>query len=133
NDLLKAQLQQSNIELSLLDAKNNLKMTFINMNLMLGLPEDTEIIPDSSGFTNPKDAGSVLEWEQSALKNRKDVASLTLREKATNSAIKSTKGEFYPGIALTGGYIVADIPNLLTITNAFNVGIGLQYNVSSLW
>ena len=36
NDLLKAQLQTSNIELSLLDAENNLKIANINMNLMIG-------------------------------------------------------------------------------------------------
>lgn len=133
NDLLKAQLQQSNIELSLLDAENNLKITDINMDLMLGLPEDTELIPDSTGFQLPGDAGSAIQWEQNALQNRKDMASLSFREKAATSAIKSTKGEYYPGIALTGGYIAADIPNLLTITNAVNIGLGLQYNLGAIW
>ena len=33
NDLLKAQLQASNIELSLVDAENNAKLSNINMNL----------------------------------------------------------------------------------------------------
>ncbi len=36
-------------------------------------------------------------------------------------------------IALTGGYVAADIPNFLTLYNAVNVGVGLQYNLSSLW
>jgi outer membrane protein len=133
NDLLKAQLQQSNIELSLLDAENNLKITDINMDLMLGLPEDTEPLPDSAGFQLPADAGSALHWEQAAIENRKDMAALALREKASISAIKSTKGEYYPGIALTGGYIAADVPNLFTITDALNIGIGLQYNLGALW
>ena len=49
NDLLKAQLQQSNVELSLLDAENNWKLANINMNLMLGLPDNTELnIKDSN-------------------------------------------------------------------------------------
>jgi outer membrane protein len=133
NDLLKAELQQSNIELSLLDAENNYKITCINMDLMLGLPEDVNLLADSIGFQNLPDAGSITQWEQSALLNRKDIASLSLHEKALNSSMKSIKGEYYPGIALTGGYIAADIPNLLTITNAFNIGIGLQYNIGSLW
>jgi hypothetical protein len=34
---------------------------------------------------------------------------------------------------LTGGYIAADIPNFITITNAVTFGVGLSYNVSSLW
>jgi outer membrane protein len=133
NDLLKAQLQQSNIELSLLDAENNYNITCVNMALMLGLPEGTELIPDTSGFQPPADAGSLVQWEQRAFQNRKDLSSLSYREKAATSNIKSIKGEYYPGIALTGGYIAADIPNLLTITNALNVGIGLQYNLGALW
>ena len=133
NDLLKAQLQQSNIELSLLDAENNLKLTVINMDLMLGVPEDTQLIPDSSGLQNTTDAGSVIQWEQTALQNRKDMSSLTFREKAASSSIQSIKGEYYPGIALTGGYIAADVPNLLTITNALNIGVGLQYNLGAIW
>ena len=40
NDLLKVQLQEDNVELSLLDAENNWKITNINMNLLLGLPEN---------------------------------------------------------------------------------------------
>ncbi len=133
NDLLKAQLQQSNVELSLLDAENNLKITTINMDLMLGLPEDTELLPDSTGLQNAPDAGSVASWEQSAFQNRKDMAALSVREKAATSNVKSIKGEYYPGIALTGGYIAADVPNLLTLTNALNIGVGLQYNFGSLW
>ena len=132
NDLLKAQLQQSNIELSLLDAQNNLRLTVINMDLLIGLPEETDLVPDNNIAALP-DAGIVINWEQSALQNRKDVASLSFREKAANSSILATKGEYYPSIALTGGYIAADIPNVLTLTNALNIGIGLQYNIGSLW
>ncbi len=133
NDLLKAQLQQANIELSLLEAKNNLKITNVNMDLLLGLPEDTELIPDNAELGLPGEIVSLVSWEQTALQNRKDIASLTWKEKAANSAIKSVKGEYYPGLALTGGYVAANIPNLLTVTNALNIGIGLQYNLGSLW
>ena len=45
NDLLKAQLQSSNIELSVLDAESNRKIATVNMNLMLGLPEQTKLLP----------------------------------------------------------------------------------------
>jgi len=132
NDLLKAQLQQSNIELSLLDAQNNLKITTMNMALMLGLPEGTELTPDTA-FMHLADAGKIVEWEQTALQNRKDIASLSYREKAASTAIKSAKGDYYPGLALTGGYVAADIPDLLTVTNAINVGVGLQYNFATFW
>jgi outer membrane protein len=133
NDVLKAQLQESNIELTLLDAQNNYKMACVNMDLMLGLPESTEFLPDTSLFQNNQDAGTVLGWEQAAFLNRKDLNALSFREKAAVSSIKSTKGEYYPGIALTGGYVAMDIPNLLTVYNALNIGVGLQYNFGALW
>jgi outer membrane protein len=133
NDLLKAQLQQSNIELTLLEAQNQLKLTYVAMDLLLGLPEETEIIPDTARSYDVPDAGAITQWEQTALQNRKDLTSLSVKEKAANASIKSVKGEYYPGIALTGGYIAADIPNLLTVTNALNIGIGLQYNLGALW
>lgn len=133
NDLLKAQLQQSNVELTLLEAMNNYKIMCVNMDLLLGLPEDTELNPDNGGMGMPDDAGTISTWEQAALQNRKDLASLTWRLKSAESSIKSVKGEYYPGIALTGGYVAADIPNLLTVTNALNAGIGLQYNLGALW
>lgn len=132
NDLLKAQLQESNTELSLLEAENDLQTTYVSMDIMLGLPENTELIPDTSGF-HIEDAGSLIQWEQTALTNRKDISALTFREKAANMSIKSTKGEYYPSIALTGGYIAADIPNLLTVDNALDVGVGLSYNFGALW
>ncbi len=133
NDLLKAQLQQSNVELALLDAENNFKIATINMNLTVGLPEDTELTPDSTSLMSSTDPGSVVQWEQTALQNRKDISALTFRERASTTAIRSVKGEYYPGLALTGGYIAADVPNVLVLTNALNIGVGVQYNIGSIW
>lgn len=133
NDLLKVELQQSNVELSLLDAENNFKITYINMDLMLGLPEGTELIADSNSFQNLDDAGIISTWEESAFQNRKDMAALSSRGKAANMGIKAAKGEYFPALALSGGYVALDVPNLLTVTNALDGGIGLQYSFSSLW
>jgi outer membrane protein len=133
NDLLKAELQSSNTESSLLDAENNWQLANFNMNLMLGLPEKTELIPDSSSIEQTFNLASVDEYVQLAIKNRQDLASLALRKKAAESAVKATKGEYYPNLSLTGGYIAADVPNLLTVSNAVNIGVGVSYNIASFW
>lgn len=134
NDLLKAQLQESNIELSLLDAENNVRIATVNMDLMLGLPETTLLMPDNSAFsTVDEDPKTLTQWESDALMNRKDIAALAAREKAANARIKLAKGDYYPALALTGGYVAAYVPNLITITNALNAGVGLSYKPSSLW
>lgn len=133
NDLLKAQLQTSNIELSLLDAESNRHLANVNMNLMLGLPESTTLQPDSIIQPEAITLKTIEEYELAAIQNRKDISALELRRKAANTNVKSIKAEAYPSIALTGGYIAAKIPDLLTVTNAINVGIGVQYNFASVW
>jgi outer membrane protein len=135
NDLLKAELQQSNYQLALMDAENNLKIANLNMDIMLGLPDNTTIQVDSAIFKvdSNVDGRSVAEFEQLAYQHRKDAASLSAREKAANAGIKGAKADYYPSLAVTGGYIAAYVPNVLTITNAVNAGVGLKYNLGSLW
>jgi outer membrane protein TolC len=133
NDLLKAELQASNTELSLLDADNNWQLANVNMNLMLGLPAETLLVADSASLETSDEKKTLDEFVQAAKTNRKDMASLELRKKAAETGVKSTKGEYYPGIKLTGGYVAANIPNFLTITNAVNIGVGVSYNLGSIW
>ena len=133
NDLLKAQLTTSNIELSLLDAQNNFTIANINMALLLGLPENTLIEVDSSFVNVTQQLKPFMEMENMALQNRKDVQAIAFQKKAAAVGVKVAKAEAYPTIALTGGYIAADIPKLITVTNAINIGLGVQYNIASLW
>lgn len=133
NDLLKAQLQTSNIELALVNAENNLKLAMVSLNLMMGLPEQTPLQPDTTGFDQPLTASSVDSYEQQAFNNRKDVEALNLRKQAAGAEVNAAKGEYYPSIGLTGGYAAGYIPKLLTATNIVNIGVGVQYNLGSLW
>ncbi|MCF0056167.1 TolC family protein [Dyadobacter sp. CY356] len=133
NDLLKATLQESNVQLTLMDAENDLKITTINMNLILGLPEDTQLAADSASFEVLKDAGNAMDWEQTAITHRKDMAAIAMRQKAAGSDIHVAKADLYPSVALTGGYVALNIPGFVTVPNAFNAGIGVSYNLASLW
>jgi outer membrane protein TolC len=76
---------------------------------------------------------SLDDYLQAAYTNRKDAAALELRKKAATSGVKATKGDYYPGLALSGGYIAASIPNFINVYNAIDAGIGLSYNLGSLW
>jgi outer membrane protein len=133
NDLLKAQLQSSNIELSVLDAESNRKIANVNVNLMLGLPEQTTIVTDSLAFDKNIDLKNLEDYEQLALQNRKDILALSFRKKSATVGIDAVKAEMYPSIALTGGYIAADIPHLFSVTNAVNIGVGVKYDLGSSW
>ena len=133
NDLLKAELQTSNVELALLDAENNWKLANVNMNLLLGLPDQTELIPDSAMMNQTFSLKTLDEYVQAAYQGRRDINSVELKKKAAETAVKATRAEFYPNVALTSGYIAADIPKVVTVTNAITFGPGLSYNIGSLW
>jgi outer membrane protein len=133
NDLLKVALQSSNIALTLLDAESNNKIASVNMALMLGLKEQTVLIADSFSLQQTYSIKTIEEYEQLALMARNDINALALRKKSAELGIKSAKTDYYPSLALTAGYIAANLPAFLTITNAITVGVGVKYSLSSLW
>ncbi|REC74601.1 TolC family protein [Chryseobacterium elymi] len=133
NDRLKANLQTSNIELRLLEAKNNYNIANINMDLLLGIPETTEIEVDQNYIDEGSEVKTVDYYVNEAKENRKDLQALAQQRKAAELGTKSAKAENLPSIAFTGGYVAADIPKFLTIYNAVNVGIGISYNLSNIW
>ncbi len=128
NDLLKAQLQQSNVDVSLQQAQKNADILAYQLAVSLKLPEDTQIeIPESGPGILP---------QQDQLKqeiNRSDLEALKLQEKAAENKIKAVQADYYPSIALIGGYTALDLQNALTISNAMNVGVGVSYNLADIF
>lgn len=133
NDLLKAELQSSNIELNLLDAQNNLQLANVNMNLLLGLPTSTELVLDTTGVRKTDDERVLDDYLNAATGGRKDIEAMGLRIKSAQTGVKIAKADQYPSLNLTGGYIAADIPGVFSVTNAVNIGVGVSYNLASLW
>ncbi|MBI3137769.1 MAG: TolC family protein [Sphingobacteriales bacterium] len=133
NDLLKARLQSSAIELNLLDAENNLALANLSMDLLLGLPDSTTLVPDTTGITRKEDSRVLADYLKSARESRYDRNAMSFRTRAAATQVKAVKAEKLPSLQLTGGYIAADIPKLLSVTNAVNVGMGVSYNISTLW
>lgn len=133
NDLLKVQLQESNLELALLNAENNEKITNFNFDLMLGLDETTKLILDTGSLAIQSQVKSLAEWEHLALDSRADFKALLNRQDAAHANVNVAKGSYYPSLAISAGYVGVNVPNALTITNALNAGVGLSYNLASLY
>lgn len=133
NDRLKANLQTSNIELQLLEAQNNYSIATINMNLLLGLSDGTELKVDDQYLNANSEINFVDYYINAAIENRRDLKALDLQRRAAALGTKSSKAEYLPSIALTGGYIAADVPKILTVYNAVNIGLGINYNLGNLW
>ncbi len=129
NDLLKAQLQVSNIQLSLDNAKKNSAIVNYQLVNLLKLPENTQVAIDIEAIK--------AEMKQNQLGtingNRNDLQALQLKQSASEAGIKIAKANYYPSFALTGGYIAFDLKNVLSVNNAMNYGVGLSYDLSSIF
>ncbi len=129
NDLLKAQLQESTLQLAIENAKKNAAVTNYNLTTLLKLPTTTTIEIDIEAVKKDMASNQNLTTEG----ERNDLKALELKKKAVESGIKMAQANYYPSLALTGGYIAFDLNNVLTVTNAMNVGLGVSYDLSSIF
>jgi hypothetical protein len=74
-----------------LEAKNNYNIANINMDLLLGLPETTEIEVDQNYIEEGTDVKPVDFYVSAARENRKDLQALDNREKRLNWEQKQQK------------------------------------------
>ena len=127
NDLLKAQLQESNVEVSLEEAKKNARILNYELATLLKLPEETNIETETTEF------GLVSSPTVSIGTDRFDLEALKYQKEAADDQVKVAQSKYYPSLSLSGGYIALDLQNAITVTNAMNVGVGVSYNLSDLF
>lgn len=129
NDLLKAQLQESNIQLSLDNANKNINVINYQLVTLLRLEEGTKIDIDIKSIKEDMAKNQSLTVEA----QRNDLEALNYQEKAAEAQIKIAKAGYYPSLSLIGGYIALDLKDVLTVTNAINFGVGVSYDLASIF
>ena len=132
NDLLKAQLQLSRYQLSLDEAEKNVRLINYQLVTLLKLPAETQIVVSPDNID--KDLFSrTVKTEAEALQARKDLEALGFSKEAAEANVKVAKSNYFPAFSLVGGYAFLDVQNVVRVENAMNVGVGLSYNLSSIF
>jgi outer membrane protein TolC len=131
NDLLKAQLQVSKLQLSLDRATSELKNINFELVSLLKLDAKTNLSIKESDFADFQ-MNTIPVGASTALESRKDLEAIRLQEKASLANIKVAKSTYYPQIALIGGYTSLGLKNVVTVQNAINIGVGFSYDLSSI-
>ncbi|WP_395046473.1 TolC family protein [Flavobacterium sp.] len=129
NDLLKAQLQESNIQLSLDTARKNANVINYQLVTVLQLPENTLIDIDIETIKSDMVKNQSIQTSG----QRNDLEALSYQQKASEAVIKIAKSGYYPSLALVGGYIAFDLKDVIKVSNAMNVGVGLSYDLASIF
>ncbi|MBU0940339.1 MAG: TolC family protein [Bacteroidetes bacterium] len=131
NDLLKAQLQVSKLQLSLDRANSDLNNVNYELVSLLKLDPKINLIIRESDFADFQMI-NIPTNESIALESRKDLEAVRLQEKASLANIKVAKSAYYPQVAIIGGYTSLRLKNVVTVQNAINIGVGFSYDLSGI-
>jgi outer membrane protein len=137
NDVLRFQLQRANVELNGIDLESNRKIINYDLDILLGLPETTQI---SIAQINEADrqVAPLSNYIDSAMASRKEVQQLVLQSKVAETNIKSAHANQLPTLSASAGlyYVDANIDPLPKSGNYITpvtVGLTFGWNFSSLW
>lgn len=136
NDVLRFQLQQANVSLTALEIENNRKIINYNLNILLGLPEDTEIqIAESDVPLRPVE--SLGTYMAQATSGRQELQQLDLRNKVADFNIKTIKADQKPTIGVGANLYYINPNSFIPHTDEFvmpvTLGATVSWNVASLW
>ncbi|PAW93052.1 transporter [Mucilaginibacter sp. MD40] len=137
NDVLRFQLQRSNIELNGIDLENNRKIINYNMNILLGLPENTQLsiaqINEASREIAPLTA-----YLDTALTSRPELRQADVRAKVADVNVKSIKANLSPTLSASGsayyvGIAANPIPKNGNYITPISLGLTLGWDFGALW
>ncbi|MHB1687132.1 MAG: TolC family protein [Ignavibacteriaceae bacterium] len=135
NDLLKLEVQYSNIKLQKIDADNQLDIARAAFNQAIGLPLEA---PTQIEAQEIKVESSDLNYQNllaEANTNRSELKSLEFRLMASEDQLKAAESGWYPSVFLTGDYMYNRpnqriLPAVDKFKDSWDVGVTLTW---SMW
>ena len=108
NDALKMDVQLSSARLSLIDARNDVRLAVMNLNTLLGRPVEAPLVPVSqpgrSAISLPAPADQLT---MEALQSRPELQALSSRVEASRAAVHAAQGGWWPQLSLGANYYYA--------------------------
>jgi outer membrane protein len=137
NDVLRFQLQRSNIELNGIDLESNRKIINYNLNILLGLDENTQLaiaeINDADKSLSP-----LASYIDTALSTRQELKQYDLRTQVAETNIKSIRANQSPVLAASVAAYYLDVnasplPKSGQFVTPLTAGLTFSWNFGSLW
>lgn len=137
NDVLRFQLQRSDIELNGIELESNRKVINYNLDVLLGLPETTQLNVDQVN-TIDHPVLPLTSYIDTAFANRQEIQQLDLRTRVAEANIKTTHADRLPTLAATAGAYYLDVsanplPSKGSYITPLTLGLALSWNFGSLW
>lgn len=138
NDITRYELLVSNLELQLVKINNTLNILNRNLVVTAGLPDGTEIVPDSAILDRSLPVAGEGWWQQEAVENAPSLKLARSGVEISRKAESLVKSERLPKIGLQAawsidGPILVEVPPINRNLSYWYVGVGVSYNLSSLY
>ncbi len=138
NDITRYELLVSNLELQLVKINNTIDILNNNLVTIAGLPDGTVIVPDSAILDKSLPSQSESSWQSEASVNSPTLKLAQSKVDISRKAEDLTKSERLPKIGLQAGWsidgpILVEVPPINRNLSYWYVGVGVSYNISSLF
>lgn len=138
NDLLRTQLDYSNAELTEIDIKDQIETANFNLDVILGLPENTQIAVDSNSILNNETALPLPYYLDNYTQNRNDLRAADMEQKAAEATIEETKSSLYPHLTVGADYDYLRpnpriVPPLDQFQPSWDIGFKISYSITGLY
>lgn len=138
NDVTRYELQLKNLELARRRVANSVEILNYDLVTILGLPMDTEIQLDTTLLEQAITIQNMHYWQQIAQSDAYPIKQSALAVQMGERGEKIVLSEMIPHIALFAanhldGPITIEVPVINNNFNYWCVGVGISYNLSSLY
>lgn len=137
NDVIRGELQISNLNLTLQVIENNIQILNKQLTVAMGLPPETQIVADDSALREHREM-SLLEINQNDVQSHPSLLMAQKSVEIYETSEKITKSARMPALVAFAGNslqrpITTSSPVLDMYSNGWNVGLSLSYDIGSLY
>lgn len=138
NDIMRYELQHEQIKLQMVRVNDSRKIINHRMVTTLHLPETTEIMPDTTLLGEQVTALAESNWQEMAESNNIALQQSEIAVRMNEQKVRQERAERLPQVSVVAqdhldGPITIEVPVLDNNFNYWFVGVGVKYNLSSLF
>ncbi len=134
NDVLKLEVQLSDMMFRQIDAENGVKLSMVALNSVLGISLDTHIEIISTANLTQFNYDELNKLINDAFERRSEIKSADYRVKASEAGVTMAKSSWYPQISLYGNFYYSRpnqriFPSKDEFKDTWDAGVNLSMNV----
>lgn len=138
NDLLRGELQISNLTLRLQEVESGLEILNNQITTLIGLSADIQLLPDTTLLSRMPEEQPVTYFKEQMLINNPELQIAGTQSQIAGKGVMIAKADYLPTVALIAGNdlsrpITKTTPVLDMYSNGWYAGVNVSYNISSLY